>query len=62
MTAFLANGFLCPRCTFLMGIVGLDDRHTRLFVQCQNKMCTEYKKVGSYPLQEVHLQPEETNG
>ena len=60
MTAYLAQDFLCRACSFSMA--ALDVRPGRIYVYCQNRMCTEYNKVGSYPLQEVHLQPEEVNG
>lgn len=60
MTAYLAQDFRCPRCLFLME--RLDINAGRAFFFCKNQACPEYHKLGSYPLQEVHLQPEEMNG
>ncbi len=60
MTAYLAQEFLCPHCTFVMGIACVENK--RIYVYCQTRTCIGYRKVGSYPISEVHLQPEETNG
>lgn len=60
MKAFLATEFLCSHC--LMPLANIGVIHGRVYVYCQNKECAEYQKHGSYPLQEVHLQPEEMNG
>ena len=60
MKAYIATDFLCPKCLFSMASV--DVTQGRIFVYCENQICIEYGKVGSYPLQEVHLQPEDMNG